>query len=81
MDTTNIYNKNYYDSLVAVCHDKNQYTINFNRTIIGNNQKFLYPKGDNSLNVNLSTDNIMSYSGERKSTWKWQWDIIKKNER
>ncbi|ANO48718.1 hypothetical protein Pf1_00470 [Flavobacterium columnare] len=42
------------------------------------NQKFAYKHAHtDSLH---GTDNIMSYNGVlRKTTWKWQWEIIKKN--
>ncbi|MCH4830217.1 MULTISPECIES: hypothetical protein [Flavobacterium] len=41
------------------------------------NQKFVYKHA--STHSLLATDNVMSYNGAlRKSTWIWQWNIIKK---
>ncbi|WP_444626341.1 hypothetical protein ACSLMH_01865 [Flavobacterium columnare] len=41
------------------------------------NQKFVYKHA--STHSLLATDNVMSYNGAlRKSTWIWQWSIIKK---
>ncbi|MFK7079624.1 hypothetical protein V3470_14390 [Flavobacterium oreochromis] len=42
------------------------------------NRKFVYK--DARVDPTHATDNIMSYNGSlRKSTWKWQWNIIRKN--
>ena len=41
-------------------------------------KKFIYQHG--KVNSALATDNIMSYNKvERKSTWHWQWKILKRN--
>ena len=41
-------------------------------------RKFVYANGNR--NPTNSTDNIMSYGQKvKKSTWKWQWDIVKSN--
>lgn len=39
---------------------------------------FVFANGNDFLTK--STDNIMSYGNKiKKSTWKWQWDIVRKN--
>ena len=50
-----------------------------NHTPIKNqNIKYIFPNGN--VNITNSTDNIMSYGQEnKKSTWKWQWDIVRNN--
>lgn len=65
MDTTNIYKKEYYDSLVAVYHDKDRNTINFkdnyNNTIYFGN--WYQPSGGKSafseiVKINNSVNNL-----------------------
>jgi hypothetical protein len=41
------------------------------------NQKYTYPHA-NTTPAN-ATDNVMSYQPDGKTTWHWQWKIIKKN--
>lgn len=42
------------------------------------NIKYVFANGNK--NPANSTDNIMSYGQKnKKSTWKWQWDIVKNN--
>lgn len=42
------------------------------------NRKFVFANGNDF--PTKSTDNIMSYGQKtKKSTWKWQWDIVRKN--
>lgn len=42
------------------------------------NIKYIYPHAN--ANPANATDNIMSYNGiKRKSSWIWQWKIIKNN--
>ena len=48
-------------------------------TIYDLDQKFIFTNGnDDPINA---TDNIMSYNRIRRSTWHWQWKIIKRNAR
>ena len=48
-------------------------------TIYDSDQKFIFTNGnDDPINA---TDNIMSYNRIRRSTWHWQWKIIKRNAR
>lgn len=42
--------------------------------------KYVYHYGDDSTaNLGKETDNIMSYSNNRKSSWYWQWKIVERN--
>ena len=54
--------------------------------IIEPEKKYVYPNRDDPEtgtqidNLAKLTDNIMSYNAnQRKSTWRWQWDIIRNN--
>ena len=49
-----------------------------NTPIPESDRKYVFANGNN--NLTNSTDNIMSYGRKvKKSTWKWQWDILRKN--
>lgn len=40
-------------------------------------RKYIYP---NALSAPANaTDNIMSYQSDGKTTWKWQWEFMRKN--
>lgn len=46
--------------------------------IINNvNQKYTFPHAN--IDPAKATDNVMSYQPDGKTTWYWQWEIIKKN--
>ena len=46
-------------------------------TVNDSNQKFIFVHSD--TDPSRATDNIMSYQPDGKTTWKWQWNIIKKH--
>ncbi|WP_459926424.1 hypothetical protein [Flavobacterium covae] len=53
-------------------HDDRSTAAIANHTAIQMNKKFVYTK--------FKTDNLMSYNTRsRKTTWQWQWEIIKSN--
>ena len=41
------------------------------------NQKFIYIHAN--IDRNKATDNVMSYQPDGKTTWRWQWKIMRKN--
>ncbi|AMA49708.1 MULTISPECIES: hypothetical protein [Flavobacterium] len=58
-------------------HGLGLYHTHSNGVITEYNQKFTFVYA--RTNPLLATDNVMSYNGAlRKTTWKWQWGIIKK---
>jgi hypothetical protein len=44
-------------------------------------QKYTYHNASSAdpLDVQQSTDNIMSYNLLKKATWRWQWEIMHNN--
>ncbi|MFK7002086.1 hypothetical protein V3I07_14470, partial [Flavobacterium oreochromis] len=71
-------NRNNYTICHETLHGLGLYHTHRDGTIKESNRKFVYK--DARVDPTHATDNIMSYNGSlRKSTWKWQWNIIRKN--
>ncbi len=63
-----------------VCHGLGLFHTHIDGSIKDPRQKYVFPKGNSNNPLPQATNNIMSYNGgDRKSTWRWQWQIMKKN--
>jgi hypothetical protein len=60
-----------------VLHGLSLYHTHADGAISKPNQKFIYPHA--SVDALKATDNIMSYQPDGKTSWRWQWKIIRKN--
>ncbi|MFK7002188.1 hypothetical protein V3I07_15015, partial [Flavobacterium oreochromis] len=71
-------NRNNYTICHETLHGLGLYHTHKDGVITEPNRKFVYK--DARVDPTHATDNIMSYNGAlRKSTWYWQWKIIRKN--
>jgi type VI secretion system secreted protein VgrG len=59
-----------------VLHGLGLYHTHADGTITDSEQKFVFVHA--KTDPYSATDNIMSYQPDGKTTWKWQWEIIKK---
>jgi hypothetical protein len=64
-----------------VCHGLGLFHTHVNGSIKDPSQKYTYHYGltdpiRTDDDPTKATDNIMSYNQNRKTTWKWQWDIM-----
>jgi len=60
-----------------VLHGLSLYHTHADGAISKPNQKFIYPHAN--VDALKATDNIMSYQPDGKTSWRWQWKIIRKN--